>query len=287
MTGYGKAVSVINNKKFTIEVRSLNSKQLDLSMKIPSLYREKELDLRNKVAQPLGRGKVEVSIFYEANDAEKKTTLNTELLKTYFADLQPLAKELNLEDKGAMLTSILRMPEVMKIERPEMEESEWDAIEKLVFEAIEHFQEFRKEEGSRLQTDLFERVDNILTLLEEVKTLAPERVETTKNRIQQNLDEMVGKEQIDANRFEQELIYYLEKYDITEEVIRLDGHCKYFVETANQGNQQGKKLGFIAQEMGREINTTGSKANHAGIQKAVVQMKDELEKIKEQLLNIL
>lgn len=287
MTGYGKAVSVINDKKFTVEVKSLNSKQLDLTIKMPSLYREKELPLRNKLAVALERGKVEIGIFYEANETERKTSINTELLKVYYNDLSALASELDLMDKGALLSGILKMPDILKTERPELDQEEWNKIEALVVEAVNHFKLFRSEEGARLEEDLTMRVNTILTLLTEVEKLAPERAATIKERINQNLAEAVGKEQIDQNRFEQEMIYYLEKYDITEEVVRLKGHCQYFFETAKASGQQGKKLGFITQEMGREINTTGSKANHAGIQKAVVQMKDELEKIKEQLLNIL
>lgn len=287
MTGYGKAVSVINDKKFTVEVKSLNSKQLDLTVKMPSLYREKELLLRNKLAVELERGKVEIGIFYEANETERKTSINTELLKVYYNDLSALANELDLMDKGALLSGILKMPDILKTERPELDPQEWNKIESLVVDAVAHFKTFRAEEGARLEEDLTTRVNTILTLLAEVEVLAPERAATIKERINQNLAEAVGKEQIDQNRFEQEMIYYLEKYDITEEVVRLKGHCEYFFETAKAEGQQGKKLGFISQEMGREINTTGSKANHAGIQKAVVQMKDELEKIKEQLLNIL
>ncbi|MFT6844019.1 MAG: hypothetical protein ACJAUV_000189 [Flavobacteriales bacterium] len=287
MTGYGKAVSVINNKKFTVEVKSLNSKQLDLTIKMPSLYREKELLLRNKLAVELERGKVEIGIFYEANETEKKASINKELLKTYYTDLAEVANELDLMDKGALLSSLLKMPDILKTERPELNENEWNEIEQLVMQSIARFKTFREEEGARLEKDLTMRVNQILTLLTEVEKLAPERAETIKERINQHMVEAIGKEQIDQNRFEQEMIYYLEKYDITEEVVRLGGHCQYFFETAKDAGQQGKKLGFITQEMGREINTTGSKANHAGIQKAVVQMKDELEKIKEQLLNIL
>lgn len=287
MTGYGKAVSVINDKKFTVEVKSLNSKQLDLSIKMPSLYREKELLLRNKLAVELERGKVEIGIFYEANASEAKTTVNKDLLKAYYTDIAEVAHELDIHDKGALLTGILKMPDILKTERPELDPQEWTLIEQLVVDAVAHFKTFREEEGARLQEDLLMRVNQILTLLAEVETLAPERAATIKERINLNLAEAVGKEQIDQNRFEQEMIYYLEKYDITEEVVRLRGHCEYFFETVKDQGQQGKKLGFISQEMGREINTTGSKANHTGIQKAVVQMKDELEKIKEQLLNIL
>jgi uncharacterized protein (TIGR00255 family) len=185
------------------------------------------------------------------------------------------------------LSSLLKMPDILKTERPELNENEWNEIEQLVMQSIARFKTFREEEGARLEKDLTMRVNQILTLLTEVEKLAPERAETIKERINQHMVEAIGKEQIDQNRFEQEMIYYLEKYDITEEVVRLGGHCQYFFETAKDAGQQGKKLGFITQEMGREINTTGSKANHAGIQKAVVQMKDELEKIKEQLLNIL
>ena len=287
MTGYGKAVAVINHKKFTVELKSLNSKQFDLNIKMPSLFREKELETRNLLAEQIGRGKAELAIYYESGETEQKTSLNSELIKAYAADLTPLSEELGLYDKSALLQCLLRMPEVMKTERPELDPKEWEEIVVLIKAATDQFSLFRQSEGKKLEEDILQRVKRILELLDEVKLLAPERVNTAKERIKQHLDDTVVREQIDENRFEQELIYYLEKYDITEEIIRLTGHADYFFETCENGVQQGKKLGFITQEMGREINTIGSKANHAGIQKAVVQMKDELEKVKEQMLNIL
>lgn len=286
MTGYGKAVETIGNKKFTIEIRSVNSKQLDLNVKMSSIYREKEIELRNSLAKKLGRGKIEVGVFAENNGEDKNVKIDVALAKNYFNDVSLLAKEIGKENED-VLPIIMRMPEVLKSDRAELDEEEWKNVMTLVQGAFNKYDEYRISEGKSLEEDLIGRVNNIAALLKSVEPFEKERIETVKERIQKNLNEALSKEQIDENRFEQELIYYLEKFDITEEKVRLKTHCDYFLETAKLDAGQGKKLGFICQEMGREINTLGSKANHSEMQRIVVQMKDELEKIKEQILNVL
>jgi len=274
MTGYGKAVETIGNKKFTVEIRSVNSKQLDMNVKMSSLYREKEIELRNALSKKLGRGKVEVGVFAESNGEDKNVKIDVSLAKNYFNDLSLLAKEIGKEDED-VLPIIMRMPEVLKSDRAEIDEDEWKGVMTLVNGAFDQYDAFRLSEGKSLEDDLISRVNSITSLLGQVEPYEKERIETVKERIQKNLSEALSKEQIDENRFEQELIYYLEKFDITEEKVRLKTHCDYFLETANLDAGQGKKLGFICQEMGREINTLGSKANHSEMQRIVVQMKDE------------
>ncbi|MFP5471315.1 MAG: YicC/YloC family endoribonuclease [Bacteroidia bacterium] len=286
MTGFGKATKTIGNKTFAIELRSVNSKQLDLNLRMPSVYREKEIELRNFVAEKLIRGKIDLSLSVENNGEEKTFQINQELAKIYFNDLQQLAKNIGRENEP-ILPSLLRMPDIMKSEKTEIDEQEWKQILLLVDEAIIQFNQFRSSEGNTLEKDFTARVNTILSLLKSVEPFEQDRINTLKERIQKNLMELVAKENIDQNRFEQELIYYLEKFDITEEKVRLKTHCDYFLETIKKENEQGRKLNFISQEMGREINTLGSKANQSDMQKLVVQMKDELEKIKEQLLNVL
>lgn len=286
MTGFGKATKTIGSKAFTVELRSVNSKQLDLNLRTPSVYREKEIELRNFVAEKLVRGKVDLALSFENNGEEKTVQINQELAKIYFNDLQQLAKSIGRENEP-IIPSLLRLPDIMKSEKTELDENEWKEILSLINEAIVQFNQFRNSEGSTLEKDFNARVNTILSLLKNVEPFEQDRINTLKERIQKNLTELVAKENIDQNRFEQELIYYLEKFDITEEKVRLKTHCDYFLETIKKENEQGRKLNFIAQEMGREINTLGSKANQSDIQKLVVQMKDELEKIKEQLLNVL
>ena len=286
MTGYGKAEGVVESKKISVEVRSLNGKFLDCSLRVPGLYRQKEMLVRSKAAKEVVRGKVDVSISYESLEGEQNFFINTELLKNYYQGLSEVSKELNISEEN-VLGTLMKMPEVMRSEKQKLSEGEWSGIEKLIDEALVSFNSFRLAEGDVLKKEVEARVDEIASLLVQVEPFETERIETIKTRIKKNIDEIVSKEGFDQNRFEQELIFYMERYDITEEKVRLKAHCEHFIKTMNDEEAQGKKLGFISQEIGREINTLGSKANHAEMQKIVVQMKDELEKIKEQALNIL
>ncbi len=289
MTGYGKAEGLVGSKKITVEIRSLNSKFLDCNLRIPGLYREKEMVIRSLVAKEANRGKVDVTISYDALESEQNYFVNKSLIKSYYESLSELSGEIDLAnvDKTDFLGTLMRLPDVMRSEKPKLTEEEWNGIEALLVGALEKFNQFRVEEGGVLSEELTNRVTSISRLLEDVLQYEDSRIETVKARIRKNLEEVVEKDSIDNNRFEQELIYYLEKYDITEEKIRLKAHCDHFIKTVDEENGQGKKLGFISQEIGREINTLGSKANHADMQRIVVQMKDELEKIKEQTLNVL
>ena len=285
MTGYGKAELNLTNANFTIEVRSLNSKQIDANVKMSSIYRDKEIGLRKLLSEKLKRGKIELSIWRESSESNAKYTLNTELIKEYFSQIKLVTNELNLNSKDIM-PSLLKMPEVMIKGEEKADENEWDEIAKGVDTAIANILQFRLDEGKKLEEDITERINKLATLLVEVAPFAKARIEKVKQSLAEKLAEIDTKN-IDENRFEQELIYYLEKQDITEEQVRLDAHLNYFIETMKTDSPNGKKLGFIGQEIGREINTIGSKSSDAGMQKIVVQMKDELEKIKEQLLNIL
>ncbi|MCY1633299.1 YicC/YloC family endoribonuclease [Marinifilum sp. D737] len=288
MTGFGKATLELENKKVSIEIKSLNSKQLDINTRIPNLYKEKDLVLRNEIKNQLERGKVELSVFIESVGTDKETKINKPIVEAYYQQLTELSSELGIPmEKEPILQTIVKLPDALKTEHQELDEEEWNQIFAGFKSAVADLNSFRKQEGAALQVDIFERIANIEKLLEEVPQYEAKRIETVKTRINDNLKEFVEKQNVDKNRFEQEIIYYLEKLDITEEKVRLANHCKYFIETANNGNSIGKKLGFIAQEIGREINTLGSKANDSDIQKIVIQMKDELEKIKEQLLNVL
>ncbi len=281
MTGFGKHVIQLPTKKITIELKSLNSKSLDLNARIPSLYREKELGMRNTIAKALGRGKVDFGLYVEITGEETSTQVNEAIVKQYIQQLKNVVDG----DQTELLKMAVRMPDALKTEREEINEEEFDAIEEALNLAIEAIIDYRKEEGAALKTDFELRVSNIATLLEEVKAIDPER----SVQIREKLDKAVAdiKEKVDEDRFEQELIFYLEKYDITEEKVRLANHLEYFITTLNTPDSNGRKLGFICQEIGREINTMGSKSNFAPMQKIVVQMKDELEKIKEQVLNVL
>ncbi len=287
MTGFGKATHEIPGKKITVEIRSLNSKQLDLNLRIPYLYKEKELELRTEIGKQLERGKVDVTVFTETTQESTPTSLNKTLAKAYFNELKSLSQELN-EGTENLLSIVVKMPDVLKAEREtvELDEKEWNEVKATVNKAIEAFQKFRDDEGKTLENEFNNRIGIIAKLLNEVLQLDDARVANIKNRIKNNLEEVIDTNKIDQNRFEQELIYYIEKLDITEEKLRLKTHLDYFNETMKEPGS-GRKLGFISQEIGREINTIGSKANDAGMQKMVVQMKDELEKIKEQLLNVL
>ena len=286
MTGYGKAEGVVESKKISVEVRSLNGKFLDCSLRVPGLYRQKEMLVRSKAAKEVVRGKVDISISYESLEGEQNFFINTELLKNYYQGLSEVSEELNISEEN-VLGTLMKMPEVMRSEKQKLSEGEWRGIEKLIDEALVSFNSFRLAEGDVLKKEVEGRVNEIASLLVQVEPFETERIETIKTRIKKNIDEIVSKDGFDQNRFEQELIFYMERYDITEEKVRLKAHCEHFIKTMNDEEAQGKKLGFISQEIGREINTLGSKANHAEMQKIVVQMKDELEKIKEQALNIL
>ncbi len=287
MTGFGKAVIEIPGKKITVEVRSLNSKQLDLNLRMPYVYKEKELELRSEISKQIERGKVDLSVYTESTQDVLPVAINKTLVKTYYKELKALSEELN-EDNQNLMALILKMPDVMKAEREvvELDEEEWNQVKSVVNKAIEAFQKFRSDEGKTLANEFNSRIGIIYELLAEVMSNDAVRVETIRTRIKSNIAELVEKEKIDENRFEQELIYYIEKLDITEEKLRLKTHLDYFLKTMEEPGC-GRKLGFISQEIGREINTIGSKANDATIQKMVVQMKDELEKIKEQMLNVL
>ena len=287
MTGYGKAIANYKGKKITVEVKSLNSKALDLSTRIAPLYREKEMEIRQMVAKALERGKVDFSLWVEKEASAEATPINVLLATNYYQQLKGLSEKLGLKEPEDLLTTIVRMPDVMtKTEIEELEEEEWDCVRTAVNEAIKQLIDFRKQEGAALQKKFEEKINNIAQLLRDIEPYEKVRVEKIKQRITDGLNAIPNVE-YDKNRLEQELIYYIEKLDISEEKQRLANHLNYFVETMNEGHGQGKKLGFIAQEMGREINTTGSKSNQAEMQNIVVKMKDELEQIKEQVLNAL
>jgi uncharacterized protein (TIGR00255 family) len=285
MTGYGKAELNLKNANFTIEVRSLNSKQIDANVKMSSIYRDKEIGLRKLLSEKLQRGKIELSIWRESSDSSAKYTLNTELIKEYFSQIQEVTSSLSINSSDIM-PSLLKMPEVLVKGEEKAEDNEWEEIAKGIDIAIGNILKFRLDEGEKLETDITARINKLSTLLIDISPFAKGRIEKVKKSLADKLAEIDTKN-IDENRFEQELIYYLEKQDITEEQVRLDVHLSYFIETMKADAPNGKKLGFIGQEIGREINTIGSKSSDAEMQKIVVQMKDELEKIKEQLLNIL
>jgi uncharacterized protein (TIGR00255 family) len=289
MTGFGKAEAIVNGKKIVVEVKSLNSKQLDISLfKIPLIYREKELEIRNILAQNIQRGKVDLFINTELEEVESAPTINKAAFKSYFKQINIIARELDMPmGNEPMIQTILRLPEVFNSQKDEVTQEEWNGLFVCITEALENLNRFRNQEGEITHNDLVQKVEQIMKLLQQVNPFESERVDSIRNRLSENIAKLSNDVSIDKNRFEQELIYYLEKFDINEEKVRLENHCKYFLDTLSEEDQVGRKLGFIAQEMGREINTLGSKANHGEIQKIVVQMKDELEKVKEQLLNVL
>jgi uncharacterized protein (TIGR00255 family) len=281
MTGFGKATLQLPNKKITVEIKSLNSKSLDLNVRTPYVYREMELALRNQIAQKLERGKVDFSLFIEITGEETSSKINVPIVKAYINQLKQVVDG----DDTELLKMAVRMPDALKTEREELDENEWKTIQGVIDQGLENIQEFRTSEGIALEKEFLIRIGNILALMRETVALDSERIETVKNRLKTAIEEL--NVNVDENRFEQELIFYLEKYDITEEKVRLENHLNYFMETLAGKEANGRKLGFITQEIGREINTMGSKSNHAQMQKLVVQMKDELEKIKEQVLNVL
>ena len=281
MTGYGKVVLELSSKTVRVEIRSLNSKSLDLNMRMPNEYRSKELELRKIIGSRLNRGKIDVSLYIEADKGENSTKVNTQVVKDYMGQLKKISDGREID----LLKMAIKMPDSISIKKEEVNESEWSLILNAIEDALSRIENYRKNEGKALFNDFSNHINNINSLLQQVIETAPERVKKVREKLSKSVLDL--KENIDQNRFEQELIYYIEKLDINEEKIRLKNHLDYFLQTLNQNQSSGKKLGFISQEIGREINTIGSKANYAPMQKIVVQMKDELEKIKEQLLNVL
>ena len=282
MTGFGKATLQLETKKINVEIKSLNSKGLDLSTRLPMAYREMELGLRTEISQKLERGKIDFSVFFESTSEQTSTKVNVPIMKAYIAQLRDVYA---YAEETELMKMAVRMPDAMKVERDEINENDWAEIQKVIREALDNILNFRQAEGLSLEKEFNIRIANIRQFLAEAITLDPERIQNIKDKLQTAIAEL--KVTVDENRFEQELIYYLEKLDVTEERVRLTNHLDYFLETIKGTDSNGRKLGFITQEMGREINTLGSKSNHAGMQKLVVMMKDELEKIKEQVLNVL
>ena len=282
MTGFGKATLQLPTKKITVEIKSLNSKGLDLNTRMPSVYREMELGLRNQLSLRLERGKIDFSLYIESTGEETSSKINVPIVRGYINQMKAVIPN---ADETELMKMAVRMPDALKTERDEIDENEWKKIQTVIDEALENIAQFRKDEGVSLEKEFLHRIANIMTLMNNAVAYDAERVETVKTRLRTALDEL--KENVDESRFEQELIFYLEKYDITEEKVRLENHLNYFIETIAGTEANGRKLGFITQEMGREINTMGSKSNHTEMQKLVVMMKDELEKIKEQVLNVL
>ncbi len=279
MTGFGKSEVQTENRKITIEIKSLNSKNLDINARFPTLYKEKEMEVRKWIARDLLRGKIDVVLFAETTGEETSTRINKSIVEGYLSQLEGIRKEADI------LSIAMRLPDVLKTEREELDEEEWQKIEDGIAKALSQLNEFRSSEGMELKRDFEMRISILEDKLKEVTEIDPERLDAIRSRLDKAIEEL--RANVDQNRFEQELIYYLEKLDITEEKVRLNKHLSYFLYSLNEEVSNGKKLGFITQEIGREINTIGSKANYAPMQKIVVEMKDELEKIKEQLLNVL
>lgn len=287
MTGYGKATATFGDKKINVEIKSLNSKAMDLSTRIAPLYREKEMEIRNLIAQTLERGKIDFSLWVEKDTAEAATPINTALVENYYNQIKTISETCHIPLPDDWFATLLRMPDVLtRVDIQELTEEEWTVVRKAIDDALKHLVDFRKQEGAALEKKFIEKTNNIERLLQSIEPYEKERVTKIRERITDALEKTLSVD-YDKNRLEQELIYYIEKLDINEEKQRLGNHLKYFRETMAGGHGQGKKLGFIAQEMGREINTTGSKSNHAEMQNIVVQMKDELEQIKEQVLNVM
>ncbi len=281
MTGYGKSVLQLPTKKISIELKSLNSKSLDLNARMPSMYRAKELSIRKLIAKSLVRGKVDFSLYVEITGEDTSSKINKTVVNEYMKQLKDVVDG----DATELLKMAIRLPDAITTERDEIDEEEWSTINTEINEAISKIIIYRKDEGAILKQDFTDRITTLRRLLKEVITMDPDRIDGVRARLEKGVSDI--KEKVDENRFEQELVYYIEKFDITEEKVRLDNHLDYFTKSLNSDDSNGKKLGFISQEIGREINTIGSKSNYAPMQKLVVQMKDELEKIKEQLLNVL
>ena len=285
MTGFGRATLVLPKKKITVEAKSLNSKQIDINTRIPSFYKEKELDVRSYLSSTLRRGKIELAIFVENTSADSQHKINQELVTNYMTSLQEVGA--GKVQTGELLSMAMRLPDAMKVEHQDFDKDEWLAVMNVVKEAVAALVDFRKTEGLSLEKDIKAQIATIERLHNEVPKYEQERINTIKSRISAKLTDVLQSVDFDRDRLEQEMIYFIEKLDVSEEKVRLKNHCSYFIETMNSEESNGKKLGFISQELGREINTMGSKANHTEIQKLVVQMKDALEKIKEQTLNVL
>ncbi len=287
MTGYGKAIAETPQKKITIEIKSLNSKQLDLNTKLPWLYKEKEPEIRNLVSQHLDRGKIDLTVYFDLLDEEVATVINKAAVKSYYRQFQEIAGELKINLDDQIFSAIMKLPDTLKTDKQELSDEEWTLVKNKIIESITVLDIYRIEEGNSILADLRKCIGKIIAFLENIEIFEGGRITRVREKLKSILEENSGSENIDRNRFEQELIFYLEKYDINEEKVRLRTHCDYFLETIETPAPNGKILSFIAQEIGREINTIGSKANDASIQKLVVMMKDELEKIKEQTMNIL
>jgi uncharacterized protein (TIGR00255 family) len=288
MTGFGRYTSTFNNKTFSIDIKSLNSKQTDISVRIPSFYREKEMEIRNMAQEKLIRGKIDINIFIEHSGSNNVALLNKEVIANYYKQLKEISNELGINTHESLLSNILRMPEVMTSANEKLDDKEWDFVKSGINSAIDACIKHRISEGEILEKDIIDSNQNIIDLLKRIAPYETERLQTVKERIRQNIIEHLNDDsKLDNGRLEQEMIFYIERMDINEEKVRLQKHCEYLLETINCSSHSGKKLGFITQEIGREINTLGSKSYHAEMQKIVVQMKDELEKIKEQILNIL
>jgi uncharacterized protein (TIGR00255 family) len=286
MTGYGRASKNYNDKTIVVEIRSLNGKTTDLRLKLPNAYKEKELNIRKRILTGVGRGKVDVSIEVLTDLGDGEYGLNKKLFTKYFEELKSLKNELGI-DSGDLLQSILRIPNVVQSENVETDEEEWKVLNNAVDEALVNLKKFRTDEGDSTKEDLKEKIMSILSCLEAVVPFESQRIDAVKNRLRKNLEDFMGNENVDQNRFEQEVLFYIEKIDINEEKVRLKQHCEYFLEElAKEEAQKGRKLSFISQEIGREINTMGAKAQFSEIQKLVVKMKDELEQIKEQVANV-
>jgi uncharacterized protein (TIGR00255 family) len=287
MTGFGKTEFEVGTKKITLEIKSLNSKQLDINTRVPSVYREKDLEIRRLISEMLVRGKVDFALYLDNLGTESSSRINSAIVRSYFNQLKDVHAELGLEINETIMQSIMRLPDTVKMTYEELDETEWLVVRENLVKTLEELNRFRDQEGLALKADIDNNIKNILDLLAQVDPHENQRMDNVKTRIQESLDALQLNGSIDKNRFEQELIYYMEKLDINEEKVRLANHCSYFTETMNEDEPSGRKLGFIAQEIGREINTLGSKANESNLQRIVVQMKDNLEKIKEQVLNVL
>lgn len=287
MTGFGKATCEYGNKKIVVEIKSLNSKQLDVSTRISGLYREKDIEIRNELAQKLERGKIDFALYIDNSGKESVTQINQSVVQAYYDQIKVLSVNLGIEVPQNWFEVLLRLPDAMKTETAELDENEWVEIKKVIAEAIKQLSEFRMQEGKSLEGVFNTKIAHIGQLLEETAPFEMERVEKIKARLEENLQALSDKIDYDKNRLEQELIFYIEKLDVNEEKVRLRNHLDYFIETMQHEKSPGKKLGFIAQEIGREINTLGSKSNQSEMQKIVVLMKDDLEQIKEQVLNVL
>jgi len=286
MTGYGSAKGTVGTQAVTVEIRSLNSKFLELNVRLPLQFRDKELEIRADVGKMLERGKADLNVSIDNNELAKRSTVNKEIFLAYYEDLKSLATETGMSDNN-MLDAILKLPAVLNSEKSEMDEIQWKQLKGLIQSAVEQFNLFRSNEGNVLEQDVTQRLNAIENSIPQLENYEQARIESIRTRLHKSVNELKDQLNIDTNRFEQELIYYIEKLDISEEKVRLKSHCDYFIQTMNSQEANGKKLGFITQEIGREINTIGSKANDANMQRIVVEMKDELEKLKEQLANVL